>query len=213
MTRGRRAGFTLLEMTIALVMLVMLLGGAALVLTRGQGVFRRSMSDSAIDTGANRALNSIARRLTGAGATTLFPVPVAPAWSDSIGFQEVVGWNAGAALWSTDTELRLEYEPGELDNDLDDDGDGFVDECQVLQVENAGQPDERRVVLLRNVREFLEGEEPDGVDQNGNGLEDERGLCFELRGDALIVRLSAMRRDPEGEVTIRTLETAVAMRN
>lgn len=208
-----RSGLTLLETTIVMVLLSVVLGAAIMVLRQGQMNFDRTVSNAVVESAGNRALNRIARRLTGAGATTLFPVPEAPLGSSAVSFQEVEGWNAGAPVWSSDAEIRLEYEPRELDNDLDDDGDGLVDEGQVVQVENLGEADERRVVLVRGVREYLEGETADGFDENGNGLEDERGLSFQLDGNEMIVRLTLLRPDPQGAITMRTLQTSISLRN
>ena len=208
-----RSGLTLLETTIVMVLLSVVLGAAIMVLRQGQMNFDRTVSNAVVESAGNRALNRIARRLTGAGATTLFPVLEAPLGSSAVSFQEVEGWNAGAPVWSSDAEIRLEYEPRELDNDLDDDGDGLVDEGQVVQVENLGEADERRVVLVRGVREYLEGETADGFDENGNGLEDERGLSFQLDGNEMIVRLTLLRPDPQGAITMRTLQTSISLRN
>ncbi len=213
MIRTKKSGFTIAEAMVVLALFTIVGAGAIIAMRGGQRHFERTVSNSIIDTKANRALNRVARRLTGAGHTTVSPIPDDRFGSTSMSFQEVVGWNAGTPIWSSDIEIRLEYEPSELNNGLDDDGDGLVDEGRVVQTENLGEADEISVVLVRGVCEYLEGETLNGADTNGNGLEDERGFCFALQGDEIIVRLSVMRLDPEGELATRTLETSVSLRN
>ena len=48
---------------------------------------------------------------------------------------------------------------------------------------------------------------------NGNGLVDERGLCFELVDGNLNIRLSLEGRDPDGFEILRTFQTSVWLRN
>lgn len=213
MRNARTAGYTLTEAMIVLSILAIILGSAITAVKEGQDHFNRSVTSSVVNTKITRAVNRIAKRLTAAGRDSVFPWPTAPLGSDSISFQEVVAWNGSSAVWSEDVDIRLEYEPGELDNGLDDDDDGMVDECRVVLIENVGEADERNVVLISSVREFLAGEIPNGLDDNGNGLEDERGLCFEAQGNTLVVRLSVMRRDQDRRITLQTLETRVGVRN
>jgi hypothetical protein len=66
---------------------------------------------------------------------------------------------------------------------------------------------------VNGVREALEGEAFNGLDDNGNGLVDERGLAIELDGDVLTVHLSLERRGPDGAPIVRTQQTSVRLRN
>ena len=83
---------------------------------------------------------------------------------------------------------------------------------QVLWRQNPGEPEERRVAWCNAVRPFLEGELDNGVDDNGNGLIDERGLSFTLDKDLVTIRLSLGRAGKEGE-TVVCVETSVTVRN
>lgn len=207
--RGRRAGFTMLESVIALVIFSTILSAGVIAMRAGQRSFRQTVTGTVLNTKASRAVNRIARRLTGARQLSV----AISADTGTVSFQEVAGWAGGDPIWSGDSSIAFQYETGELDNGVDDNGNGFVDEGQVILTENIGDPDQRSVTLVHSVREFLDGETPDGTDENGNGIADERGLCFELVGDALRVRLTVQRRDSEGAVILRTLETTVGMRN
>ena len=63
------------------------------------------------------------------------------------------------------------------------------------------------------VRPFLEGEQMNGVDDNGNGLIDEKGLVFTLDGSRVTVRLTLERKSETGELITRTVETMITCRN
>ena len=109
--------------------------------------------------------------------------------------------------------IRLEYMPGETNNGIDDNGDGFVDECRIVRVENPGTPDETILVLGTQVSEFYEGESPNLNDDNGNGLIDERGLCFYRTEDLITILVTLLRRDSQGRVETRSSMTTIAVRN
>ena len=74
-------------------------------------------------------------------------------------------------------------------------------------------PNEQRTVLVNGVSAFLEGELANGTDDNTNGIIDERGLCFDLEGDTLNVRLSLERVGPGQRLIVRTQTVSIALRN
>ena len=108
--------------------------------------------------------------------------------------------------------LSFEYEIGELDDGLDNNGNGLIDEGRLVLTENAGLTNDRRVIT-RWVAELLEGELDDGLDNNGNGLVDEPGFLVERIGESLIVRVTLQKRDAEGRLMTRTARTSVRLRN
>ena len=212
--RARARGMTLFELVIAGAMTVILLGGFLQAAKRGQEAYRRSSANTALDAKACRVMDQLLRELSAASFARLDPSdPVAPFGSERIQFDRPVSFAGGVPDWGARIELRWERDPTEVDNDLDDDGDGLVDEGIAVLVRDPGGPDERRVVLARHVTELLEGETANALDDNGNGLEDEPGLCFERVDDGLIVRLSVQAPGPDREVMIRTLESTVTPRN
>lgn len=204
-----RQGFTLVEMCIAMAILAIVLGTGMTVMVSGQQSFQQTMKSSTVMADANRAMNRISRRFTGARSST---IEISPA-GDSVEFQEVAGWADGAAVWSNDVQIRFEYATGENDNEIDDNGNGFIDEGRVVLVEDFGEPEERRTVLVNGIQEFLAGEVFNGADDNGNGLDDERGLSFERTGNAIVVRMTVCQRDADGGEVARTLTTTVGLRN
>jgi hypothetical protein len=190
-----------------------LLGAIGMTVLRGGGAFKYGMAAGAVEAQARRAIDRIAEQFTAAESSNLTPNPLAPFGSSTLDFRGSTGYAAGAPTWGPTTRVQFQYDPGEVDDGLDNDGDGIVDEGRVVLIENFGLPDQRSQVLCLYVREFLAGETSDGVDENGNGLIDERGLSFELTGQILTIRLSLERLDPDNNVLVRTVETAVRLRN
>ena len=208
-----RRGFTLVEVVISVAVLTVTLGSVALISKQGSEAWRMNMSIGALDAKTERSLDRIIRFLETASGADLQPNLTVVAHSDWIDFQEIIGYSAGNLTLGETRSLELELSPGELDNGVDDNGNGLIDETRVVLVENPGQPNERRVTIARNVSEFLEGEFPNGNDDNGNGLDDEPGLCFDLTDDTLNVRLSMQKIGPDGNLLVRTLESSVTLLN
>ncbi|MCP3920280.1 MAG: hypothetical protein GY711_32540 [bacterium] len=207
------SGLTMIEVCIGLMILTVVLGGAIMASERGAGVFRRSMTNSAVNSKSSRALDRIAREIVDASGDSMSPAsPMAPFGTDTIEFQRVTGWDG--ADYILGPVIRIGFEPatGELMNDMDDNGNGLIDEGRVVRTENPGV-NERRLVLVNGVSEFLEGELDNSADDNGNGLEDERGLSFDMEGGTLNVRLSVERVDINRQRVVRTVETSIALRN
>jgi len=208
--RPERAAFTLLEVTIALLVLAPVLGAFALALSASTGAASASVGAQELEGRAHRTLARMAAELAEAEAGTLVPDPGAPFGASHLAFQ---GPDAGGDGPRPIFVLALEPEPGERDDDRDDDGDGLVDEQQlVYSVETDGAV-ARRAVWARGVADALEGELWNGADDNGNGLVDERGLAFVRERGCVTIRLSLEGRGRRGEVLVRTVETTVRLRN
>lgn len=197
-----------------------LLLGSMLLMTgfaadRGLSALRQQRVEQQITATTQRSLQRIARELEFAGLGGMSPRTPAPYGAATLTYRVCNGYDedAGAVSWSPERVLRLEYDGAETNNGADDDGDGMIDECALVWIENEGEADEQRVVLAHSVAEYLQGEEPDGDDDNGNGLKDERGLSFEFDDDVVVLRLSLQGTGPGGQVITRTLETAVSVHN
>jgi hypothetical protein len=217
MQHPARAGFALVELVISAAVLVGLFAGVLALSLAGAGAFRSGTSRMDLQTRARVALDRMARELGPAGRDTLFPDPqplpgVQGLGAATLDFEACLGAAGGIPLFGPPQRFAFEYEPLELDNGLDDDRDGLVDEGQVVWISDLGGPNERRVVLASGVSELLEGELPNSADDNGNGLVDERGLVFDADGDRLILRLS-LQRASDRRVLVRTHETSILLRN
>jgi len=159
----------------------------------------------------------MAHEIGNAGRGSLFPNPqpvpgIQGLGTSTLDFQACVGTAGKVPLFGPVQRLALELEPSELDNGLDDDADGLVDEGLVTWTTDLGGPSPRRAVLATGVGELLEGELANGADDNGNGLTDEPGLVFDADGERLILRLT-LQRTNDGRVSVRTSETSILLRN
>lgn len=206
-TQGR-AGFTLVESLIAVSFLVVMFMAVAQVSSRASDAFDEGSAEHALSTGTHRGLERLTHALDFANGTLQADVPAAPAETDAVTFQTPASFEGGAVQW-TIVDIFVELDTGELDDGLDNDGDDLVDERRVVQVENQGTPEERRIVLASGVAELFEGELANAADDNGNGLIDEAGLSFSREGDVVFVRLTCQRRDEGGRLLVKTAETAV----
>ncbi|MEO6710261.1 MAG: prepilin-type N-terminal cleavage/methylation domain-containing protein [Planctomycetota bacterium] len=209
-----RAGFTLLEIVFAVAILGLVLGSLTGVLDSTRKGYGQGSAGARAHADARRAIDRIAAELENAGLGTLFPNPIGVAASDEL-FQTVAGVNpaTSAIIFNTSTRLRFAYEQGEANNGLDDDGDGLVDEGQVILTRNVGQADEISTTLVRGISEYLEGETGNVGDENANGFNEEQGFCMTLQGSLMILRITLERPVPEGNPVLASVETAVRLKN
>ena len=156
----------------------------------------------------------MSRELRISSLGSLAGFPVTPLWDQGITYDVIddVSPVDGSITWQT-IRIEFQYDPAEIDDGIDNDGDGLVDEGRAVLLRNWNTAAEKRTVLCNDVREYLEGETPDGNEENGNDLTDERGLCFELDGDRLTIRLTLEKTDHEGRLATVTVETTVHFRN
>ena len=132
---------------------------------------------------------------------------------NQVEFALVEGWNGASADYGPLIRYQFEYMPGELDNGLDDNGNGLVDEGRIVRIldpDGAAQ----RTVIVTGVREYLEGEIENNADDNGNGLKDEPGFTVQrISWTQLDVMLTIEHIDGTGKRAVRTLSNSVMLRN
>lgn len=212
-----RAGITVIEVAIALAVLGLILGAVGMTVLRGNRSYGQGISNAAVEGQARRMLEQIVARLIDADRSSIVLTPPAALGGSSrmIDFARARDWTAGALVVGPVERLRLSYAAGEIDDGLDNNGNGLVDECRLeLLLDAVGAP--TQVTGCGGfVREYLEGELPNGADDNGNGLKDERGLCFTYDASTGIVavHLTIERVGPDGQLITRTAETSVQIRN
>jgi len=209
-----RAGSTLVELLVVLALLSTFVGSLLAVGSTSTRLCETGVTRANLESSARRALDRLARELSGARSDSLGMLPESPLWQEGIDFDRVGSMRAGDGriTWSADrAEFRLES--GESDDGLDNNGDGLVDEGVLVLVQDAGGAGENAITLAHGVREYLEGELANGLDDNGNGLIDERGVTFERTGGDLRLHLTLEGVDRDGRIVTRTLETTVWSRN
>ena len=115
---------------------------------RAAGAFAQSSATGDLDARTARAMRRMAAELIGARWATLVPVPAPPFGADGLEFERPGDTAAGVVTWGSRSQILLELATGELDNGLDDDGDGLVDERSIALVQDLGLPSEQRATIL-----------------------------------------------------------------
>jgi hypothetical protein len=204
----RRAGLTIVEVVIVAIVLSAVLASTVGVMTTTGDTLASGTSVAALEARANRVLERIHSELLQAGLSTV--VVAAPGENPALDYRRGIDY-AEEIVWGP--PRRIEYRPAEAVDGIDNDDDGLVDEGEIVWIADPGQPNERVVTLATGIRAHLEGEFPNGADDNGNGLVDERGLSFELQGNTLLVRITVEGSDAKGRPLVRTAMTAIRLRN
>jgi hypothetical protein len=210
------AGFSLLELLISVTLLALTLGAVVLVGNANDRAYQTGITAAHLDAQLGIATERIVSELrTAERGSMQLPVPglVGP---PEVGYVQVLDFVAGVLVTTPDRRLAFEYEFGELDDGLDNNSNGLVDEGRVVLTENLGTPEERRLVLSRWVPELLEGGLPNGLDDNGNGLIDEPGFWVGPTAEAdgtMVVMLALQRRDATGRLMMRTSQSSIRIRN
>lgn len=191
-----RAGFTLVEVTVAATLLVTVLLAFGLTVGSARDQQRVGLTVLNVENEGARLLQRILDALRTADLDTLTPQLATPASSPFVEFEQSLGYEGAVATWSDPQRIEL-----------------VVDDGQIVWSENPGTADERRLVWASDVTEYLEGEGATLADDNGNGLVDERGLCFAFEENVLVVRLTLQATTTGGDVLLRTFEGRVFPRN
>jgi hypothetical protein len=211
--KGARHGFTTIELMVTCVIMGIVISSVALLGLSNQRAYQSGTASADLEVDMRRTLDYLVQELMRSGASVLLPDPAEGVGGSDVTYSQAIGVAGGATVWSTPFRVRQEYEEGEVDDGLDNNGNGLADEGRLVWTRDVGEPGEHTRVLCHRVREYQAGEEPNLADDNGNGLEDERGFCLERVGDALVIRLSLESSVPDAGLQTRTLSTSVKLRN
>ena len=149
-----------------------------------------------------------------ASSTSLAYFADVPFWDDEVIFDQITDVSEfDGSIVTVPTRIALEYQTGEVNDGVDNNGNGVADEGTLVLYRSWGLADQRRVVLCRWVGEYAAGETGNGADDNGNGLADERGLRFSRVGDVITISLSLERPDSNARALVRTVTTSIWLRN
>lgn len=190
------AGFTLLEVLVSVGLVGIIVVNLALVLGSGSSNFESTNAVMATEVQARRAMDRIELALMGSSRDSLFLAPVAPEHTEALNYEMNLGVQDGEPVYSDPQRIELVLENG-----------------QVRWIENPEAEGSISAVWAKWISEYLEGEVPNGIDDNGNGLIDERGLSFNIDGNSVIIRLTMSQPGPDDGLVTRTLERRVTCRN
>ena len=193
---GTRAGYTLLEAVIALGLVTLVVSNIVMAMDTSTKAYEAGSSREDVEDQARRTLDRIALAVMGSSREGLAPGQEMPQDTDSLTYQLNLGYQDGEVVWSDPERIRREEEV-----------------AQITWSKNPGVEGEQRVVWTKWVREYMEGEVQNGIDDNGNGLTDEKGLSFTLEGSLVTIRLTLEKPGPDGQPLTVALETKVDVRN
>jgi len=209
-----RAGFSLVEVLVSIGMLGILFGAIGLAQIRNSSEAKVMRARGIAEVRAHQALERVASELTGVGRSLMFPDPNTSFGAGALTYQRPAGVSgAGLVQWNTPSRLELLPEPREVDNGIDDDGDGLVDERRLMYTRDIGAANERTVVLCSGIPELAPGELTNGLDDNGNGAVDEAGFNVLRTGDLLTVRITIQQPVAGDQIETVSAETSVVLHN
>jgi type II secretory pathway pseudopilin PulG len=216
LARHGAAGFTLLEVMVSTAFLVVMMVVLFSLLSASQSLEARNVAMGDLRAHARMALDRIVRELSDSGLSTFTVTPTADLALGSVTFQRATGYVGGAVVYGPQERIAWEIEPGEVDNNnIDDNGNGLIDEGQVVLTLAPGQPTEQRVIIATDVAKLAAGEIFNGADDNGNGLIDEGGLWFAVDPVTrlLSVGLTLQRVTRQGELLTASVQSQIVLRN
>jgi len=206
-----RAGFTIIEILVSVSVLGIAFASISMVAQANMrahsvGALEVSMESQVTDT-VDRVIEEL--RLAGRETVTVGGT------SNSIQYELPLGLSPldSSMMWDQPRLIRFEYEAGEINDGVDNNGNGLVDEGLVVLIEELGTVNERRLVLSRWVREVAAGELPNGIDDNGDGRIDESGFSLTRQGSTVSVHLTLERIVEHGPALQSSAETSVKLRN
>ncbi|MGD2017474.1 MAG: prepilin-type N-terminal cleavage/methylation domain-containing protein [Planctomycetota bacterium] len=181
-----RSGYTLVEVLVAFTILVLVAVNIAMVLRAGRaaaatGTFMATLSDE-----LNQTVDRIALALMGADAAALDGPQLKPLSSEYVRFQACLGVEEGSVVHGPVEEIEwlpMTEETG-----------------RILWRENPESSEERRVVWSNAVPpSYMHEVAANGVDDNGNAIEDEGGLAFTMDGPRVDIHVTIERVGHDGK--------------
>ncbi len=210
--RRARAAFSITELLISSSLLGVLLSSLGVLSLKSGQASKQAQVELNLSSKVHRLCTRLAHELESAGEATLNPDP-GLLGASSFQFQSVSAVAGATVNWTSETGLAWLLDPAEADNGEDDDGDGLIDEGDVVLTRQALSAQPTSIVLCRNVSEYMAGETPNGADDNGNGLIDERGFCVRKNGKLLSLFLSVEDAREDDVPLVTTLTTTLRLRN
>jgi hypothetical protein len=192
--RARR-GLSTLEVVVGVALLAVVAAKVVLVSSSASTASNDDLANIVVEDQARQTLDRIAYSVMGSDRASIMPDAETPAFSSLIRYRLSLGVEDGVVVWDDPEQIVL------------DGGDG-----KLRWIENPGVANQRSVVWCDAVRQLLEDELPNGVDDNGNGLIDESGLVFELEGNAITITLTLERQGRGGQRVPTTVQTTVTCR-
>ena len=193
-------GVTLVETVITVAVFSVLIGMALSGVRVGTEAYRVGSVDGDVQNACRRALDELALELVDGVASSIQETGgllTAPSSSPTLTFRKCEGYDRENEEIVLGDLVRLAREEG-----------------RAAIRRKFGVSGEWAKFLADGIAESLEGETAgNGLDDNGNGLIDEAGLCFTLTDCKLTIYLTVERANAKGDLRQATLSTTVRLRN
>lgn len=210
--RRSRAGFSLLELSMAVSLFAVVMGSALTLVLDGRDLARASQQRASATRKAQAALDRALDELREA-SEAITPDPSGASGADNLQFQVPLTVNGSVVTWSGVRILRFEADPADPLGGGDQDSDGLIDEGRLVFVRDAGALNERRVVLANNVPLRDPDELVNNADDDGDGVSDEGGFNVRRVGGVLTLRLVVSEPGVGATRQIGRAEASLVLRN
>jgi type II secretory pathway pseudopilin PulG len=205
---------TLMEMVVAMAIAAVLLALTSGVITTSTDNYKEAIVLSRMESEVRIALDRVASMLQEASRESLMPNNLGFTPLSSIEFETPLGLTPAGVVFGSPVRILTELRQGEFADGIDNDGNGVVDDSDLIMVKNFGMTTEQRWVLATGVPTLSEGESWTGTDDNGNGMIDESGFAIQVIGQTCRIALTVKARSPISErILTRSLATAIKLRN
>ena len=179
-------GTTLIEIMIVALSIALLLLVLYQTFFAGADYASAETTDASLSGAGRQLMESLLLDLGNAGLATFSPPT--PQQSTSVSFRTNVGFANGKILFGDPIRYEFQYAPGEVDNQMDDNGDGRIDEGVLTRTERGDT-----VILCRDIAE--------------------NGFSVTQSGSRMEIQLALQKVDAKGRVVNRTRKLAVQVRN
>lgn len=194
--RRSRAAFTVLEMIISLSLVALVVTNIVMAMESSTKAYESGADRLEVEDQARRTLDRIALAVMGSSRDGLAPGQQFPFDTHTLTYRLNLGYQDGEVVWSDPERIRREEA-----------------QAEITWAKNPGIAGEQRVVWTKWVADFMRGELDNDIDDNGNGLIDEKGLSFTIEEELVTIRLTLEKENPDGQSVVVFVETQVNVRN
>lgn len=189
-----RSGLSLVELLIALALTALIVSQTTILLDAANQSNELQTVQADLESRGRLAIDRIALALMGADLASITPEPIHPLHTSEIAFGRWLGTQDGVEITSDQERIRMSEDGGSVI---------WSQESRIR----------REVVWCNVVTRYLDGEQPNDADDNGNQLVDEAGLTFYIEGRRVLVELSVGSVTRSGSRHTKKFMTEVTCRN
>jgi hypothetical protein len=126
--RGAAGGFSLVELMVVASLLSSVVGSILVMGRANERAYRTGSGAAHLEAQAAMTIERIVPELRIAQLASVAPDPLSGVGADAVEYVQATGLSGGTIVTGALRRLAFEYETGELDDGLDNNGNGLVDE-------------------------------------------------------------------------------------